>query len=42
MANDANLIPNSERTPSELREMTKKGGIASGKSRRRKKSLKQS
>ncbi|BCK40559.1 hypothetical protein [Streptococcus pyogenes] len=40
MANDANLIPNSERTPSELREMTKKGGIASGKSRRRKKEFK--
>ncbi|HFD5283166.1 TPA: hypothetical protein ACNYVK_001713 [Streptococcus pyogenes] len=40
LANEENLIPNSERTPSELREMTKKGGIASGKSRRRKKEFK--
>ena len=31
-----NLIPNSERTPEELREMTRKGGIASGKARREK------
>ena len=31
-----NLIPNSQRTPEELREMTKKGGIASGKARRAK------
>lgn len=36
MANEQNLIQNHERTPSELREMTKKGGIASGKSRRKK------
>lgn len=35
----ANLKPNSERTPSELREMTRKGGIASGKARREKKNL---
>lgn len=34
--NDQNLIPVSERTPSELREMTKKGGIASGKARKEK------
>ena len=34
--NAENLIPVSERTPSELREMTKKGGIASGKARREK------
>ena len=40
MANEKNLIENSKRTPSELREMTKKGGIESGKSRRRKKLLK--
>ncbi|KGR72889.1 stress-induced protein [Streptococcus phocae subsp. salmonis] len=40
MANNENLIPNSERTPSELREMTKKGGINSGRSRRRKADLK--
>ena len=33
MANEQNLIPNSKRTPSELREIAKKGGIASGKSR---------
>ena len=31
-----NLIPNSERTPEELREMTRKGGIASGEARREK------
>ena len=39
MANEENLIPNHERTPSELREITSKGGIESGKSRRRKKAL---
>lgn len=39
MANEENLIPNSERTPSELREIAKKGGIASGESRRKRKSL---
>ena len=32
--NDENLIPNSERTPSELREMTRRGGEASGRARR--------
>ena len=32
--NEKNLIPNSERTPKELREMTRKGGIKSGESRR--------
>ena len=37
--NDENLIPNKKRTPSELREITQKGGIASGKSRRQKKAL---
>ena len=39
MANDENLIPNHERTPSELRKITQKGGIASGRARRRKKAL---
>lgn len=34
-----NLIPNSERSPEELREMGRKGGIQSGKSRRRKREL---
>ena len=35
--NAQNLIPNSQRSPSELREQTRKGGIASGKARRLKK-----
>lgn len=39
MANEQNLIPNSERTPSELREQTQKAGIASGKARKRKADL---
>lgn len=39
MANEKNLIPVSERTSSELREMTRKGGIASGQARRQKKTL---
>ena len=39
--NDENLIPNSKRTPSELREITKKGGIASGVSRRKRKAVRQ-
>ena len=34
--NEENLKPNSERTPSEIKEMTTKGGINSGKSRRKK------
>ena len=34
-----NLIPNSERTPKELKEMTRKAGIASGEARRRKRDL---
>lgn len=41
MANEQNLIPNSARTPSERRENASKAGIASGKARRQKKSLKQ-
>jgi len=31
-----NLIPNSERSPEELREMGRKGGIKSGEARRKK------
>lgn len=41
MANDENLIPNSKRAPSELREICRKGGIASGKSRKNKKEAKE-
>lgn len=40
MGNEKNLIPNSERTPEELRAMTRKGGINSGKARRKKANLK--
>ena len=40
MANEKNLIPNSQRSPEELREMTRKGGINSGKARRKKANLK--
>lgn len=36
MSNEGNLIPISQRTSEELREMTRKGGIASGKARREK------
>lgn len=39
MANEQNLIPNSERTPSERRENARKAGIASGEARRKKKLL---
>lgn len=39
MANEQNLIPNSERSPSELREQCRKGGVASGKARREKADL---
>lgn len=35
--NEQNLIPNSQRTPSELREQTRRAGIASGRARLRKK-----
>ena len=38
--NDSNLIPMNQRTENERREITRKGGIESGKSRRRKKTLK--
>lgn len=40
--NDENLIPNSERSPSELREMGRKGGIRSGEARRRNKRIRES
>lgn len=41
MANEKNLVPFDERTESEQREIASAGGKASGKARRRKKSLKQ-
>jgi len=34
--NNHNLIPNHERSPNELREMGRKGGIKSGEIRRKK------
>ena len=34
-----NLIPNSERTPEQLREMGRKGGIASGIARRKRREI---
>ncbi len=40
MANEENLIPFDERSESEARENGKKGGIASGKARRKKANLK--
>lgn len=39
--NSQNLIPNSERTPSERRELARKAGVASGAARRAKKPFKQ-
>ena len=41
MGNEKNLIPNTERTPEELREITRKGGKASGEARRAKKTLRE-
>ena len=41
MANEQNLIPFNERTESEQRELGRKGGIASGAARRRKRALKE-
>lgn len=41
MANEQNLVPFGERTESEQREIASAGGKASGKARRRKKSMKQ-
>lgn len=38
--NAENLIPNSERTPSEHRENCRKGGIKSGEARRQRKAVK--
>lgn len=35
-----NLIPNSERSPSELREQCRRGGVASGEARRKKADMK--
>lgn len=40
MANEKNLIPFNQRTESEQREITTKGGINSGKARRKKVELK--
>ena len=42
MANEKNLIPYSERSENEARENGRKGGIASGESRRKRKLLKDS
>ncbi len=39
MPNSENLVPNSERTPSRVKENARKGGIASGKARREKKMI---
>jgi hypothetical protein len=40
MANEKNLIPNDERSPSEVRENGRKGGIKSGEVRREKAKMK--
>lgn len=37
--NEQNLIPNSQRSREELQKMGRKGGIASGKTRRRNREL---
>ena len=41
MANEQNLIPNSERSPSEVRENARKGGIKSGEARRAKRTFRE-
>lgn len=41
MANEKNLIPTSERTKEEARELGRKGGIKSGETRRRKKEFRE-
>ena len=41
MANEQNLIQNSDRTPSERRENARKAGIASGKARRDRRTAKE-
>lgn len=40
MANEENLIPTNKRSKNEVREIGRKGGIASGKTRRRKANMK--
>ena len=39
MRNDKNLVPTNKRTVDEAREISKKGGIASGEARRRKRDI---
>lgn len=39
--NDENLIPFSKRTPEELKEIGRKGGVASGKERRKRRRMKE-
>jgi hypothetical protein len=39
VANEHNLIPNSQRSPNEVRENGAKGGIASGEARRKKRDI---
>lgn len=41
MSNEKNLIPFNKRTESEQREIAQQGGIASGKARRRKRSMRE-
>lgn len=41
MANENNLIPNNKRSPSEVRANGRKGGINSGKTRRKQKTYKE-
>ena len=41
MANEQNLIPNSKRSPSQLREQCRKGGIASQRKQREKKLMRE-
>lgn len=41
MANEKNLIPNNQRTPSERRENARKAGKASGEARRAKKTMRE-
>ena len=41
MANEENLIPQNKRTKKEQREIAKKGGIASGEARRKRRTLKE-
>ncbi|WP_303974274.1 hypothetical protein [Streptococcus merionis] len=40
MANEQNLVPMNQRTKSEAREISRKGGVASGKVRRQRADLK--